>query len=162
MTAPIRTVDDIVVAWRQRIHELGLTHQTVDAIAGWAEGWTGKIMCGTKAPGAKTIETMNAALGLAFIPTEDPEAAAKVGRRWVRRVRPRSAEDTLSITLSIEKGEQKMLQLQAKTKKREFMKSIGKKGGKRRLKTMKKRARQRIASHAARKRWSNRKRPKER
>jgi LPS O-antigen subunit length determinant protein (WzzB/FepE family) len=45
-------------------------------------------------------------------------------------------------------------ELQAQLRDPEFMKMIGKKGGKRRLKTMKKRARQQAASHAARMRWS--------
>lgn len=47
-------------------------------------------------------------------------------------------------------------ELDRQLKDPEFMRAIGKLGGKRRMKTMGKRARQRAASHAARMRWAKR------
>jgi hypothetical protein len=64
----IRTSTDMVALFRSRALELGLTHLDVDARAGLADGYFGKIVCGMKKPGALTIERLCGALNLAFAP----------------------------------------------------------------------------------------------
>ena len=148
----LRTDDDLLEAYRARIRELGITHQTVDAIAGWADGWTSKIMCGMKRPGPKTRETLNQTLGMAFVVVEDEEAKARVQARWVQRRRPLKKLPALASALASRPDAQSGQEIQRKTLQREW----GKLGGKRRLKTMGKRARTRVAKQAARARWSRR------
>ena len=152
MTALLRTDDDVLEAYRARIRELGITHSTVDSIAGWADGWTSKIMCGMKKPGQKTRDTLNQTLGMAFVVVEDEEAKARVQARWIKRRRPLRKSVTSASTSASPVDMQSDQQLQAKLQRQEW----GKMGAKRRMKIMGKRARQRSASHAARMRWSRR------
>ncbi|OPH83036.1 hypothetical protein B2M20_08570 [Nitrobacter vulgaris] len=84
----IRSTEDLVAAWRARIRELGITHQTVDAIAGWADGYCSKLMCGMKKPGGLSISLMNAALGLGFVAVVDEIQADRVRGQWEKRKRP--------------------------------------------------------------------------
>lgn len=84
----IRDVDDMVKAWRARIHEIGVTHQTVDFIAGWADGYCSKLLCGMRKPGPQTIALMNAALAIGFRPLVDEEQMVRVQGRWKQRERP--------------------------------------------------------------------------
>ena len=64
----IRTSVDWIVVFRERIAELGLSHREVDELAGFGEGYTSKILCGDRKPGALTIERLSGALKLAFAP----------------------------------------------------------------------------------------------
>jgi len=168
MTAPIRTMPllrneaDIIAAYQARIQELRLTYATVDAISGLPDGYTAKLMAKMKGLGEKAIEGLNGALGMGFVVAVDKEQCARVETRWVKRKRPfyalervgQASRASIDATIQIE------AKLQAQLGISEHMKRIGKlgapKGGKRRAKTMGKRARQRAASHAARVRWSKR------
>lgn len=156
MTAPIRTSADMIDTWRSRIRELGLTHATVDALSGLPDGYCSKLMCGDKKPGSKAIELMNGALAVVFTPAIDQVQAAVMQHRWTRRVRPLK-DDGQACRASMPLVMPERPAPQHKVGSAEFMKRIGQmgasKGGKRRAKVMKKRARQRAAQHAARKRW---------
>lgn len=158
----LRTEADMVEAYRQRIRELNITFATVDAISGLPDGYTAKLMGPhpIKGLGEKAIEGLNGALGIGFAVTEDPEQIARVNGRWVKRKRAVDKKKRLSMTLSIEDYDVEIVritpELQAKLTPRERMSMGGKRGGKRRLKMMGKRARQRIATHAARMRWARR------
>lgn len=155
----LRTQAEMVQAYRDRIRELGLTHETVDAISGLPSGYTSKLMCEPpiKNLGQKAIELLNGALGIAFVAMVDSEAARVVRSRWTRRRRP-LAGHTASIPASIENPTATEIQitaeLQAQIATQQHMKRIAKMGAKRRNMVMKKRARQRAASHAARMRWA--------
>ena len=169
MTAPIRTMPllrneaDMIAAYQARIQELRLTYATVDAISGLPDGYTAKLMAKMKGLGEKAIEGLNGALGMGFVPATDPAQCARVSNRWVERKRPfyeLEKGDVQASRASMPTEFEITSQLQAQLQHREHMKRIGKlgapKGGKRRAKTMGKRARQRAASHAARARWSKR------
>jgi hypothetical protein len=165
MTALLRNEADMIAAYQARIQELQLTYATVDAISGLPDGYTAKLMAKMKGLGEKAIEGLNGALGVGFVVAVDREQCAKVETRWVRRKRPFYALERggQACRASIKTTVQIMPELQGQLEKREYMKRIGKlgasKGGKRRAKTMGKRARQRAAQHAARMRWSKSKSP---
>jgi hypothetical protein len=160
MTALLRNEADMIAAYQARIQELGLTYATVDAIAGYADGYTAKLMAKMKGLGEKAIEGLNGALGVGFVVAVDREQCAKVETRWVRRKRPFYALERGGSRNSTKRKE-----ITDKSKQLEgfaLMQIRGRAGGmasgkKRRAKAMRRRARQRAAQHAARMRWSKRK-----
>lgn len=81
----ISTTDDMIAVWRERIRELDISHQTVDALAGWADGYCSKLMCGLKRPGPLAIALMNGALAMGFRPVIDEAQAELVRDRWIKR-----------------------------------------------------------------------------
>lgn len=161
---PIRSMPELIAALRDRAHELQLTHQTIDSVAGLQDGYTSKLLAPTpiKNLGPVSFEAMLGALGLAVVVVEDPEQVARVQNRWTKRERPARNPTLLASALSMNQQIQITPDLQAQLQRKEYMKMLGaiggkkggSKGGKRRLKTMGKRARQRAASHAARMRWA--------
>jgi hypothetical protein len=161
MTALIRTAEDIVAAYRRRIAELGIAHATVDAISGLPDGYTSKLLAPVpmKTMSRKAIELLNGALAMGFVVAVDDEQTKLVQRRWAQRKRP-IRPSALASRVSTDDEMPEVPNLQPQNRNSEYMKMIGKrgasKGGKRRMKTMGKRARQRIAAHAARIRWSKR------
>lgn len=152
MTAPIRSQSELLDAIRARRDELNISHETIDNIAGFQAGYTSKLLCDPpmKNPGPMSLGALLGALGMALMPVSDPDSIAKVEKRWQKRKRPQKLLTALVSALALPK--------QPKNKDPEYMRMIGmkgaSKGGKRRLKTMKKRARQQAASHAARMRWA--------
>jgi hypothetical protein len=156
MTAPIRDMAGLVEAMKMACEEREISYATAGAIAGLSGGYVEKLFAHRpmKNLGYQSAGELLGALGKCLIMVDDPDAIPKVKNRWVKRKRVGSVEQSLSIALSIQQSEQEMIEFKAKSARREHMKSIGAKGGKRRLKTMKKRARQQIASHAARARWA--------
>ena len=64
---------DLVEIFRARISELGLTHRETDELARLPDGYTGKILCGMKRPGARTIERLCGALAVTLVPVVDAE-----------------------------------------------------------------------------------------
>jgi hypothetical protein len=152
VTIPIRSMDGLLDAIRARRDELNISHETIDTIAGFQSGYCSKLLCTPpmKNPGPMSLGALLGALGMALMPVSDPGMIAKVQDRWQKRKRPQKLIVALASALASPK--------QPKNKDSEYMRMIGikgaSKGGKRRLKTMKKRARQAAASHAARMRWS--------
>jgi len=98
------------------------------------------------------------ALGIAAVViVEDHEQVERVGDRWVKRKRPqKNASAGISASMSHEAPAiiQITPDLERKQVDLQHMKTIAKLGGNRRAKILGKRARQSIASHAARVRWS--------
>jgi hypothetical protein len=155
----LRTAADLAEGYRRRIAELGLTYATVDAISGLPDGYTAKLL--SPKPGKNmsrnAIELLNGALAIGFVVTVDPEQEQRVCRRWVKRKRPfKSSASASRLSISTIIVETPVSQAQMELVER--MKMLGRIGGKasaqRRMKTMGKRARQRVASHAARIRWA--------
>lgn len=161
MTAPIRSMGELLSAFRARRDELQITHETIDAISLLPDGYASKLLAPRpiKNIGPKALEGLLDALGLVLTLAPNPNVSERVTSKWVKR-RRRLKTAPLSMSLSIENEVPKQLQitpdLHRQLRDSAHMKMIGKRGGKRRLKTMGKRARQRAASHAARMRWSRR------
>lgn len=155
MNAPLRTMAELVQALRDARDERGVTHENLDAIAGVPGGYTSKVLAPSpiRHVGYKSLGDIMGALGKALVMVDDPEAIAKVQRRWVKRKRPQKLDagkqDAAPSLASVVSISERMKEIR-KLVKRESLSNAGK----RRLKTMKKRARQRVASHAARMRWS--------
>ena len=159
MTVPIRSMPELVEALRMRRDELNISHETIDSIAGLQSGYTSKLLAPKpiKNLGPMSFGSILGALGLAVVVVPDPEMIVKIGKHWIKRKRPQKLVP-LSIPLSMPNQVPSEIQvtpeIRAQMEVSEKMSALGKRGGKRRLKTMGKRARQRIASHAARARWS--------
>lgn len=157
VTAPIRDYPDLVQALRSRRDALNISHETIDSISGLQPGYTSKLLAPKpiKNLGPMSLGSLLGALGLKLVAVEDMEQTERVSARWQKRKRPQKivVGPLLASALSITEN------------RLEYMRKIGSKGGKmggskggkRRLKTMKKRARQAVASHAARMRWAKQK-----
>lgn len=153
MTAPIRSMPELLDALRARRDALNVSHETIDAISGLQSGYTSKLLAPKpiKNLGPITMGPLLGALGLAIVVVEDQEQVLRVKSRWIKRKRPQKL-----IALALMLKQEESPQLQRKLRMQELGKRGGKIGGKRRLKTMSKRARQRAATHAARMRWAKR------
>jgi hypothetical protein len=81
----ISSREDIVAVLRQRQADLNISWQTLDALAGLADGHASKLGCGTKGFGFLTLFLVIPALGLRLVIEEDPEMTAKLRRRWTPR-----------------------------------------------------------------------------
>lgn len=162
MTAPIRSMDELLQALRDRRDSLNISHETIDSIAGLQSGYTSKLLAPKpiKNLGPMSFGSLLGALGLAVVVVPDPDQCERVSKHWEPRKRPMKLAP-LSMPLSIDNEVPAEIQItpeiQAKMELSEKMKALGKRGGKRRMKTMGKRARQAVATHAARMRWSRRK-----
>ena len=90
MTAPIRSMPDLIQALRSRARELELTHETIDAVAGLQSGYTSKLLAPTpmKNLGPMSFESLLGALGVAVVVVEDPDQVARVSKQWTKRMRP--------------------------------------------------------------------------
>lgn len=156
---PIRSMPELIAALRERAHELQLTHQTIDSVAGLQDGYTSKLLAPTpiKNLGPVSFEAMLGALGLAVVVVEDPEQVKRVENRWTKRERP-TRKPPLSIPLSIRNEVPMALPvtpaLGRLLRNPEWMREIGMKGGKSRLNTMSPRKRRMIAKRAANTRWN--------
>ena len=157
MTAPIRSMPELLDALRARRDALNISHETLDSISGLQSGYTSKLLAPKpiKNLGPITMGPLLGALGLAIVVVEDQAAVAAVKSRWVKRKRPQKLEAS-ALMLKPPETQETSEQLA----KRQQLKMWGSMGGKvsakRRMKVMKKRTRQRIAAHAARKRWEKR------
>jgi hypothetical protein len=163
MTAPIRSMPELLNAIRARRDELNISHETIDSIAGLQSGYTSKLLAPRpiKNLGPMSFGSLLGALGLAVVVVEDPTMCERVSKHWEPRKRPQklpSASISASMPNEIPSEIQITPEIQTQLELMEHMKSIAKLGGKRRAKVLGKRARQRIATHAARMRWSKEKR----
>lgn len=109
MSEPIAVFDDtlgFLAAFRLRLAQLGMTCETLDAIAGWAVGKSGKIL-GEEPPetqanakrnsqrwiGPESLDILMRATATKMALIEDPEATEKLKKstRFVPRKRPMHA-----------------------------------------------------------------------
>lgn len=170
MTIPIRSQAELLDAIRARRDELNISHETIDDISGLPKGYTSKLLANPpmKNLGHKSLGDLMGALGMALVAVPDPEQIARVEKRWVKRKRPQRlapveqpSASTFSMPNEVPAKIEVTPDLLSKLRTTENMKAWGqmggKKGSKRRMKVMGKRARQRVASHAARIRWSREK-----
>jgi hypothetical protein len=89
----VRNIPQLLEVIRERRDELDVPHLTIDAIAGLADGHTGKLLApnATKGLGEISFPNLLRALGLGLaliIIVEDPKQVARVCHRWTKRKRP--------------------------------------------------------------------------
>jgi hypothetical protein len=91
--APIRSMSELLAAHRARRDELGLTHLTIDEIAGWASGYASKILSPNpiKNLGWMSLGSLHGTLGTMLLMVEDDEQIRRVQSRWIRRERPQTS-----------------------------------------------------------------------
>jgi hypothetical protein len=97
MTRLIRNIDtDLIEAIRARRDELGITHETIDAIAGLPSGYCSKLLAPEpmKRLGKISIPAMLGALGVALVLVEDTAQIGLVSPRWTKRKRALSPKPT--------------------------------------------------------------------
>jgi hypothetical protein len=158
MTAPIRSVPELVDALRRRRDELNISHETIDNIAGLQPGYTSKLLAPVpiKNLGQMSLPSILGALGLVLVAVPDPEQVAKVAPRWQKRKRP---QRIIASVICAKRDE--MPEISKQQEDFALMQIIGRAGGiasgkKRRAKAMRKRELQAKRTHAARTRWSKR------
>lgn len=156
--AVIRNMDQLINVLAARRDELKLTYATLDSIQGCADGYTSKIFAGMKNLGPKSFGEILQAMGLAVVVVKDPLSIERASKRWLPRKRPQKLnQPEVSIAPEIRITPDLQAQIEAangiKTSGLTMQQIWGRMGGKRRAKRLKKRDRQRIATHAARMRW---------
>src|SRR5579859_6276253 len=90
MTAPIRSMAELLDVIRAKRDALNVSHETIDQIAGVPSGYTSKILAPEpiRGVGYKSLGDILGALAIALVPIEDDEQRAKVQGRWQKRKRP--------------------------------------------------------------------------
>jgi hypothetical protein len=85
----VRTADELRNMFRERIVQLGITFETADIIAGLPAGYTAKLLGPEpmRRIGPVALEALMGATGIMLIAVEDPEALARVRKRFVQRRR---------------------------------------------------------------------------
>lgn len=83
----VKTYDDLQRVVRDRVDEMQISCETLDHIAGWADGLAGKILGlrQVKTLGPRTLPLALDALGLALVVVEDPAVTARMRPRYTRR-----------------------------------------------------------------------------
>ena len=129
---------------RARVAELGITHETLDTIAGLPAGYASKLLCNPpkRRLGPTTMFNVLEALGLKSSFFEDPETLARVRSRLTKRRRPRvrtGAAHRRGVTIYLLP---------------DFLRQIGSKGGAATSAKLTPQQRRESAQRAARARWS--------
>src|SRR5436853_70655 len=86
-----RHLGELLDVLRERVAELQISHETLDAVAGWQSGYASKLLCNPPMKRISPFMTYLAlqALGLRMIISEDAEALARVKLRLARRLKPK-------------------------------------------------------------------------
>jgi len=85
--ATVTDYDEMIGALRARMAELGVTNETIGAIAGLASGYVGKLLAPSRIKnlGGTSFGLMLQSLGLKLIVVEDAKTTAKMRLRWAMR-----------------------------------------------------------------------------
>lgn len=151
----IRSMLEMVIAFRIARDQRQLTHETIDDLAGWPAGYCGKLMAPEpiKNLGWSSLGLGLGALGKKLLMVDDPEQITRVEKRWTPRERPQRTPALVS-RVSIEPEAPIS---QPKNRDSEYMRMIGlkgaSKGGKARMKKMTRAQRVKIARKAIVTRW---------
>jgi hypothetical protein len=91
VVATVRHYAELLQTIRDRVAELEITHETLDAVAGLQSGYASKLLSNPpiKRMGAFTQFIVLQALGMKLQAIEDPEQLARVQSRLVKREVPR-------------------------------------------------------------------------
>lgn len=113
----VTTPEELLALLRSRRDELEITHELIDQLTGWADGYASKVLSPEpiKGLGEKGLGLVldALALGIARIEiVEDPELAAKMRPRWTKRrrptMRPRRTRSELSGALLDQRDAEKL------------------------------------------------------
>lgn len=158
MTAPIRSMPELISALRTRAQTLGLAYGTVDAIAGLPDRYTSKLFAPVpiKNLGPISFEAILGALGVTVILVEDPAQCARVVGRWTQRKRPLKPTGSITGSIDCEVPMEMEItpELQGLLQRSEFMRSISVRGNLARKKKLSPWKRKVIARRAAKARWA--------
>jgi hypothetical protein len=85
---------ELLALLRARRDELGITHETLDALIGWSSGYTSKVLSPEpiKGLGERSLRDLLQALALGIVRiefVEDPEQAMRMRPRWTKRLHPK-------------------------------------------------------------------------
>ena len=151
MTAPIRSMPELVQALRDRRDELNVSHETIDSIAGLQSGYTSKLLAPKpiKNLGPMSFGSILGALGLAVVVVPDPQAAAKVGKHWEPRKRPQKLLASIPASMICEVPATLQISPELLVK----LRNIASLGGKARAAKLSRRRRKEIARKAILTRW---------
>jgi hypothetical protein len=85
--ATVTDYDGMIGALRARMLELGVTNETIGAIAGFASGYVGKLLAPSRIKnlGPMSFGVMLQSLGLKLIVVEDAKTSAKMRPQWAQR-----------------------------------------------------------------------------
>jgi hypothetical protein len=85
--ATVTDYDEMIDALRARMAELGVTNETIGAIAGLAGGYVGKLLAPSriKKLGVMSFGVMLQSLGLKLLVVEDTKTSAKMRPQWAQR-----------------------------------------------------------------------------
>jgi hypothetical protein len=158
MTAPIRSMAELVNALRARRDELDISHETIDAIAGLQSGYASKLLA-PRAPrniGYMSLGDIMGALGIGLQVVEDSEQIQRVAGRWQKR-KPQGPRYNAASSGPSKRIE--VLQNTAQSERFAVMQTLGKMGGiksgkSRRAKATKRRELRAKRVNAAMIRWS--------
>lgn len=164
MTAPIRSMVDLVAAARSAQIQRGVSDLMLEHLAGLASGSVAKYLAPNPSKKLGPISTfpLLGALGKCLAVVDDPEMVATMAKRWTQRhvrggaaLQMRALKDEACASMPKPEETQRTLEQMTKQEKLKMWGQMGgKASAKKRMKTMKKRARQRSAQHAARARWA--------
>ncbi len=158
MTAPIRSMPELIEALRARRDALNISHETIDSIAGLQSGYTSKLLAPKpiKNLGPMSFGSLLGALGLAVVVVEDPSQCQRVAKHWEQRKRPMKL--SLSMPLSIDNQVPAEIaitpEMQAQLRRPEYMREIGLRGNIRRNAKLSKWKKRVLARRAAKARWA--------
>jgi hypothetical protein len=85
--ATVTDYDEMIGALRARMAELGVTNETIGAIAGLAGGYVGKLLAPSRIKnlGPMSFGVMLQSLGMKLIAVEDIKTTEKMRPRWEKR-----------------------------------------------------------------------------
>ncbi len=158
MTAPIRSMPELVQALRARRDALNISHETIDSIAGLQSGYTSKLLAPKpiKNLGPMSFGSLLGALGLAVVVVEDTDQCERVSKHWEPRKRPMKLP--VSIPPSIDNQVPAEIaitpEIQAILRRPEYMRQLGLRGNIKRNARLSKWKKSVLARRAAKARWA--------
>lgn len=154
MTAPIRTMPELIAAMRARRDELQITHATIEDIGLLPDGYVSKVLAEKpiKNIGPKALEGLLDGLGVVLVLAPQPSARAL--SKWVKRKRP--LKPALSITASIQNEVPLQLPVTPELQRLLHMRAIGIRGNLKRNEKLSRWKRRVLARRAAKARWAKR------
>lgn len=139
VVALISTYEDFHAALRARAEQLGVSRETIDAMAGLPSGYASKVLAPKpmKRIGPTSLPLLVPALGMQLALIEDPAAMQRLAKRRVQRDGAQVRSDAVHLITS-----------------KRFLRKIGGIGGAASRSNLSKRKTRSLAQKAARARWA--------
>lgn len=102
----LRSADDLLTAVRGRKDDKALSDELLGEIAGFCPGQLGKYIGPSRAkcPTLASLYLLLGALGCGLVLVEDPEATARMAKRWERRNTDRARDNGRVSKVAIERA----------------------------------------------------------